>query len=98
MLDEPTTVVHVRKNPFDVYIGRSFAEFNESIWHNPFHIGKDGNRKEVIRKYREYLLSSPELLAKLPEIRGKALGCWCKPKLSCHGDVLVELADNLSIR
>ena len=87
-----TTVVHVRKADFDVYIGRSFAEFGESEWHNPFLIGKDGNRKEVIAKYREYILSQPELLAQLPELKGKILGCWCRPQ-ACHGDVLVELAD-----
>jgi hypothetical protein len=87
-----TKVVHVRKSKFDVYIGRSFAEFSESIWHNPFHLGKDGNRKEVIRKYREYLLSHPDLFSHLHELRGKTLGCWCKPQL-CHGDVLAEFAD-----
>jgi hypothetical protein len=42
-----TTVVHVRKKPFDVYIGRAYAEFPQSKWHNPFHIGKDGTREEV---------------------------------------------------
>jgi hypothetical protein len=44
----------------------------------------------VIRKYREYLLSNPDLLDRLPELEGKTLGCWCAPK-PCHGDVLVEI-------
>ena len=88
-----TKVVHVRKEPFDIYIGRAFAEFNESDWHNPFHLGKDGDRKEVLRKYREYLLSHPDLFSRLHELRGKTLGCWCRPKLACHGDVLAEFAD-----
>jgi hypothetical protein len=87
-----TRVVHVRKEPFDIYIGRSFAEFGESIWHNPFHLGKDGNRKEVLDKYRVYLFTRPDLLDELRELRGKTLGCWCKPQ-ACHGDVLAELAD-----
>ena len=73
-----------RKEAFDVYIGRG------SIWGNPFKIGPDGTRKEVIEKYREYILNNPELMAKLPELKGKVLGCYCKPK-ACHGDVLVEL-------
>ena len=90
-----TRVVHVRKEPFDIYIGRAFAEFDESIWHNPFHLGKDGNRKEVLRKYREYILSRPDLLARLHELKDKTLGCWCKPKWLCHGDVLVELVNEL---
>jgi hypothetical protein len=61
-----------------------------SIWGNPFHIGKDGTREEVIEKYRQYILSKPELLAQLESLRGKTLGCWCSPQ-ACHGDVLVEL-------
>jgi hypothetical protein len=87
-----TRVVHVRKDPFDIYIGRSFLEFPESDWHNPFRLGHDGNRKVVLQKYREYLQSNPDLMARLHELRGKTLGCWCKP-LTCHGDVLAELAN-----
>ena len=83
-----TTVVHFNKEPYDVYIGRGHC----SLWGNPFEIGKDGTRSEVIAKYREYLLGSPKLLALLPTLRGKILGCWCKP-LACHGDVIAELAD-----
>lgn len=88
-------MVHVRKGRFDVYIGRRCAEFKEdSIWHNPFHIGKDGTRAEVIAKYRAYILESPELMALLPTLKGKVLGCWCKPD-DCHGDVLVELIEGV---
>ena len=36
----------------------------------------------------------PDLLARLGELRGKRLACWCAPK-SCHGDVLAELAERL---
>lgn len=81
-----TTVVHCKKKPYDVYIGRP------SKWGNPFAIGRDGDRDEVIRKYREYILNTPALLSSLHELAGKVLGCWCSP-LPCHGDVLAELAD-----
>jgi hypothetical protein len=77
-------VVHCKKNPFDVYIGRP------SKWGNPFVIGPDGTRGEVIQKYEEYLRKSPELLSALPELKDKILGCWCAPK-PCHGEVLVKL-------
>ena len=30
----------------------------------------------------------------LEELEGKTLGCWCKPK-TCHGDVLVELVNDM---
>lgn len=82
-----TTVVHFQKSEYDIYIGRP------SKWGNPFTIGKDGTRQEVIKKYRKWILSNKELLACLHELKGKRLGCWCHPE-ACHGDVLAELADN----
>ena len=92
-----TRVVHVREEPnFDVYIGRACCEFAESDWANPFKLGVDGNRKEVLVKYRGYIMSRPDLLARLGELKGQTLGCWCKRKkkpLLCHGDILAELAD-----
>lgn len=87
MIPSTTRVVHCKKEPFDVYIGRP------SKWGNPFKIGKDGSREDVIAKYRQWILANPELIAKLPsELIGRTLGCWCRPN-SCHGDVLAELAD-----
>src|SRR5215831_6014372 len=34
-----------------------------------------------------------ELMAALPELRGKDLACWCSPE-PCHGEVLLELANS----
>ena len=79
-------VVHCKRETFDVYIGRP------SKWGNPFVIGKDGTREDVIAKYETWIETQPQLMNALPELRGKALGCWCSPK-SCHGDVLVRLAN-----
>lgn len=68
-----------------------------SIWGNPYShkegtlaIYKTNSREESINKYREYLLNNEELMNKLPELEGKVLGCWCKPK-PCHGDIIIEL-------
>jgi hypothetical protein len=55
-------------------------------------IGRDGTRKEVMKKYRAWLLSNLELVKRLPELKGKTLGCWCAPEM-CHGDILSELAN-----
>lgn len=79
-------VVHCKKEPYDVYIGRP------SKWGNPFEIGKDGSRGEVIAKYEKWIYTQPDLMNSLHELRGKTLGCWCAPK-ACHGDVLARLAD-----
>lgn len=89
-----TSVVNVQNEECDVYIGRACYGWPESKWANPFKVGRDGTRVQVIEKYRDYILGSPELVAALPELRGKILGCWCNP-LACHGDVLVELVNDL---
>ena len=86
-----TRIVHCKKESYDIYIGRP------SKWGNPFQIGKDGTREEVIEKFRHWTLTQPNLLKDLHEIKGKTLGCWCKPK-SCHGDVLVELIETSNLR
>jgi hypothetical protein len=81
-----TTVVHCKKSKYQVYIGRP------SKWGNPFSIGKDGTREEVIQKYREWIVTQPELMDSVHELKGKTIACWCAP-LPCHGDVLAELAE-----
>lgn len=83
-----TSVVHCKKEPYDIYIGRG------SKWGNPFKIGEHGTREQVIALYCDHIGSRDDLLAALPEIKGKTLGCWCHPK-ACHGDVLAELAEAL---
>ena len=81
-------VVHCKKSDFDVYVGRP------SKWGNPFEIGKDGTRSQVIQKYEDWIQTQPELMDALPELKGKILGCWCTPK-PCHGEILKKLVDNL---
>mgnify|MGYP000928627548 CR=1 FL=1 len=71
-----------------VYIGRG------SKWGNPFIIGKDGTREEVISKYEKYIRSNPALLKCLPELVGHDLVCFCAP-LPCHGNILIRLVGEL---
>lgn len=78
-------VVHCKRSKYDVYIGRP------SEWGNPFVIGKDGSRAEVIAKYEAWIRTQPALMARVQSLKGKVLGCWCKPA-ACHGDVLERLA------
>lgn len=62
-------------------------------WGNPFELPADGDRDTVIRNYEvHYLPNKPSLIAKLPTLPGKALGCWCAPE-PCHGDVLKRWAE-----
>ena len=77
MSDILPKVVNLRNDKYDIYIGRG------SKWGNPFKIGLDGTRGEVIKKYEDYILKQPELLEDLDELDGKVLGCYC--------DTLIEL-------
>jgi hypothetical protein len=82
-----TTVTH-KRNKHDVYIGRP------SKWGNPFVIGKDGSREQVIAKYAQWIESQPELIAAAKlELKDKVLGCFCHP-LPCHGDVLASIVND----
>ena len=69
--------------PGAVYVGRP------SKWGNPFMVGRDGTREEVITKYLYWL---PDSGLDPTELRGKDLLCWCAP-LPCHGDLLLKLAN-----
>lgn len=80
-------VVNKYREDYDVYIGRG------SMWGNPFKIGADGTREEVIQKFRLYLWEQIKAgkisKEQLVELEDKRLGCFCKPQ-ACHGDVIVK--------
>lgn len=81
-----TKVVNKSQEPYDVYIGRG------SIFGNPFEIGRDGTREQVIERYKEwfaFLTRDEAFVDALLRLEGKRLGCFCKP-LPCHGEVIVE--------
>ncbi len=106
-----TTVVHVRDiSGYDVYIGRGKCPLRgiEGKWGNPFshkpsafNIIPCATREEAIARYQDYLLDTPELLDSLDELRGKRLGCFCRPndgfggRLMCHGQILAGLVDGI---
>lgn len=110
------TVVRIRRQggqvvqDCDVYIGREQTQgdwdLSRSIWANPFKVKECKNVHEACSAYESHVRKSPELMKKLPELRGRRLGCWCERKkkcstcsknaadcghYQCHGDVLVKL-------
>ncbi|WP_199842664.1 MULTISPECIES: DUF4326 domain-containing protein [Streptomyces] len=90
-MNHPIRVVNKRTSDYDVYIGRG------SVWGNPFRLAPghtEADRARVIAQYETHLLASPELLRRLPELRGKRIACFCAPK-PCHGDVLKKYAEAL---
>lgn len=76
---------------YDVDITRSRG----GIWGNPFVIGVHGTRAEVIKMHAEWIVKQPALIARLPELRGKTLGCACRTDQRCHGDTLISLIASL---
>ncbi len=94
VLLELTLVVNKdRGESYDVYIGRG------TIWGNPYQIGQDGDRDEVIRKFaydfdRGFLKPSDNLDHNLSMLKGKIIACHCKPA-ACHGDVIASYINSL---
>lgn len=94
-----TRVVHCKKEPYDIYIGRP------SMWGNPFsHKGSTIARyrvdtiEEALWEYERYLRHQIKARAitlnDIRKLKGRTLGCWCKPG-PCHGDILVEYINRL---
>lgn len=81
-----TRVVHCKREAYDVLIDRT------TKWGNKFRIGPGCTRRQSIKRFRVWLPKQKALLADLHELKGKTLGCWCKPQ-ACHGDFLAKLAD-----
>ena len=73
---------------------------------NPFVIGEDGDRAEVIAKYKIWLrdqyyslnirvvTSIDRLVTVFLEGQDITLVCWCAPA-PCHGDVIKEFVEEL---
>ena len=84
-------VINIHKVQGDfIYIGRG------SVFGNPFIIGKDGSREEVIEKFRSHLYTSilnlsplGRAVLQLASCSYLVLGCHCAP-LACHGDVIAS--------
>jgi hypothetical protein len=69
-----------------VYVGRP------SKWGNPFPMKSEADRDWSVDSHEKWILENKELMAALPELRGKDLVCWCAPK-RCHADTLLRLAN-----
>lgn len=67
---------------------------------NPFHVGKDGTRAEVIDKYRKYFYKriKNDIIFRwaVEDLRGLVLACWCSP-LPCHGNVIIDYLEQENV-
>jgi len=88
-----TTRVCIYTHPYDVCIMRP------GIYGNPYSIGRDGTRSEVITKFKKYfdkrIHDDIYFLQAVGELRGKRIGCCCSLDEDCHGDIYVEFLNVL---
>lgn len=94
----PTRVVNLHREHYDVYIGRA-GRGHDGYFGNPFPLApnaSDAERKACLDRFREHFLfkiaSEPKYAARVFALRGKVLGCFCKPR-DCHGDIIARYID-----
>jgi hypothetical protein len=99
----PTVVVNLKHDEYDVYIGRA-GKGQDGYFGNPHTMGYvycshckgHHDRDTSIAAFKKDFLSrvnnDREFLRRVLTLRGKRLGCFCKP-LACHGDVIKEWLD-----
>ena len=98
----PTSVISVsgKDKSTYTYIGRNIqGGYKNSIFHNPYRVGKEGvnDANDAVYRYYKYITDYRrlDLQMQIPRLRDQVLGCWCKKKGGeiCHGDVLVYLLE-----
>ena len=101
MPQKKTTVINLRKHPdqVEIYIGRPGLGFLGPFG-NPYRIGRDGSREDVLEKFRRYFyrrLSKDEQFKKdILDLSGKVLGCFCYDTEKCHGRIIADYLNNLT--
>lgn len=101
----------LRADPNFIYVGRQCAGWPRSIWGNPFKVASPvwgdpirgdevSDPQTAVQRFETYLRRNADLMARLSELRGKVLGCWCvnwdghgEPKRPCHAVVLARMVN-----
>ena len=88
-----TVVVNINKEPCDVYIGRA-GRGEDGYYGNPFRVGNGISREDAVRRFQRYFVDriekDSEFKRRVLALKGKRLGCFCKPK-ACHGDLIAVM-------
>lgn len=80
-----------------VYVGRP------TIFGNPFKVGNGTTPMCAVKQFKLWLagykgsggggLRRLSMLARIDELRGKDLACWCPLDQPCHADILLGIAN-----
>lgn len=101
----PTTVVNLRRQEYDIYIGRA-GHGLDGYFGNPHRVAevctRCGNEHtsagDTIPCFRAYfeerLTSDAEFRERVHELAGKRLGCFCKPS-PCHGNIIANYLNSV---
>lgn len=91
-----TTVVNLKVSSYDVYIGRA-GRGQDGYFGNPIKLKIGDSKGSTLAKYKEYfdnrVQHDTEFRNKILSLKGKVLGCFCKPH-ACHGDIIAEYLNN----
>ena len=86
-----TTVVHVTRDEYDVYIGhkRPGVAVVDSVFCKPWSMGGHGRDYAMIAFAAYWFAPEQKELRELAKVTlsGKRIACWCAPKW-CHGDII----------
>jgi hypothetical protein len=111
VVQTPTRVGHCKADPFDVYIGRGAGgrdmletPIGKRGWlgnpHSVDDYGREGSIERFRKAFEHRLETDDEFRARVRDLAGKRLGCWCQrldeDEPACHGEVIAEHADRLA--
>ena len=106
-----TRVGHTKADPTDVYVGRGpggrdmlETPIDKRGWlGNPHSVddhGREGSIERFRKAFEHRLENDPEFRARVCDLAGKTLGCWCQrldaDEPACHAEVIAEHADRLA--
>lgn len=92
----------------NIYIGRRGLNIMdiensnqiENLLALPFKIKKNDN-KNILNRYNTYLrerIKDNNFKNKLLSLKDKTLGCFCENLENCHGNIIVNLVEELSVK
>ena len=91
-----TKVVNLFKQAYDQYIGRA-GKGKDGYFCNPYSLKTGALKGSTLSLFKRYfyerLATDPEFKKRVLNLKGKTLGCFCKPG-PCHGDIIKEFLDN----
>ena len=98
-----TIVVNLRKQRYDIYIGRA-GKGQDGYFGNPISKnepcfvcnGTHSTPESTLHCFEAYfhhrLEIDEEFKSRVLALKGKTLGCFCKPR-ACHGDIIARYVE-----